>query len=124
MLLAIARAYAGEHSAQAETYLQRAKEADPHLAEVYVLAGDLLAARNQNGDACSNYEQAIYFNPACIEAYVKYARIYSGTNPQAGLDMLQKLQAVDTTGVIAAREMAEIYYATSRYGEAIPAFEK
>lgn len=50
--------------------------------------------------------------------------IYSGTNPQAGLDMLQKLQAVDTTGVIAAREMAEIYYATSRYGEAIPAFEK
>ncbi len=124
VLLAIARAYAGEHSAQAETYLQRAKEADPHLAEVYVLAGDLLAARNQNGDACSNYEQAIYFNPACIEAYVKYARIYSGTNPQAGLDMLQKLQAVDTTGVIAAREMAEIYYATSRYGEAIPAFEK
>lgn len=45
VLLAIARAYAGEHSAQAETYLQRAKGADPHLAEVYVLAGDLLAAQ-------------------------------------------------------------------------------
>lgn len=124
VLLAVARAYAGERPAQAEAYLKKAKEVAPRDAGVYVLAGDLLVSQNQKGDACSNYEQAIYFDPACVEAYVKYARIYSGTNPQVGLDMLQKLQPVDPTGVIAAREMAEIYYVSSRYEEAIPAYEK
>lgn len=124
LLIAIARAYATQSPAQAMDYIQRAKAVDDHYAGTYVLEGDMLATTgNKHGDACSKYEQAIYFDPACVEAYVKYARIYGTANPQTGIEMLQRILTKTPECMPARREMAEICYGHSRYKEAAEAYK-
>ena len=124
IVLAIAKAYAAYGADKAGEYLEKAKDIDSHNPDIYVFLGDRMAAAQKNGDACSQYEQAVHFDPSCTDAYVKFARIYANTNPQVGLDMLQKLEVSDPESVIAAREMAELYYMSSRYKEAAEAYEK
>ena len=84
LILAVARAYAENDPEKATEYLQRAKKIDDQQAGIYVLAGDLLLEKGNNGEACNQYEQAIYFDPSCTEAYVNYARIYARSNVQRG----------------------------------------
>lgn len=124
IMLAVAKAYSVYAKEEAAEYLNKAREADSHNPDVYVFVGDRMAAGQKNGEACSQYEQAVHFDPSCTDAYVKFARIYANSNPQVGLDMLQKLEANDPESVIAAREMAELYYMSVRYKEAAEAYEK
>ena len=79
IFVAIARAYMTDpaRKAKVEEYLAKAKEVGPKSPDVYILEGDLLAADKKIGDAASSYEQAIYFDDQCKEAYLKYARIYA-----------------------------------------------
>ena len=97
IFVAIARAYMTDpaRKAKVEEYLAKAKEVGPKSPDVYILEGDLLAADKKIGDAASSYEQAIYFDDQCKEAYLKYARIYARMNPQLAIDMLNKLIALD-----------------------------
>lgn len=52
-----------------------AQKVDKKDAGVSVLEGDIALAQKDVGRACQLYEQAIYFNPDCKEAYLKYARL-------------------------------------------------
>lgn len=123
ILLAIAKAYAAYGMKEADGYLEKAREADPHNPALYVFLGDRMFAADKNGEACAKYEQAVHFDPSCTEAYVKYARIYANTgNPQAGLNMLRQLQENDPESLIADHEMAELYYKSAHYKEAAEAY--
>ena len=124
LILAVARAYAENDPEKATEYLQRAKKIDDQQAGIYVLAGDLLLEKGNNGEACNQYEQAIYFDPSCTEAYVKYARIYARSNVQSGIDMLRRLLDKRSDCMLAHRELGEICYEHSRYQEAAQAYEK
>lgn len=124
VLLAVAKAYSGNNPGKMSEYLEKAKEVDSKYADIYVFEGDILMTSGKIGDACSRYEQAIYFDPACVEAYVKFARIYAKTSPQVGLEMLQKLEAREPASIIPPYEMADIYYVNSKYGDAAKAYEK
>ena len=79
------------------------------------MEGDLLAADRKIGDAASSYEQAIYFDDQCKEAYLKYARIYARMNPQLAIDMLNKLIALDPEYTIAYRDLASVYYENNQF---------
>lgn len=124
LLRAVVDAYAENASPKTEEYLQKVKNIDGSNVGIFVLEGDMLAAQQKAGDACSCYEQAIYFYPSCVEAYVKYARIYAASNERSAVDMLQRLLRVKPDCAVAWRELAEVYYAHSRYKDAAEAYEK
>ena len=126
IFVAIARAYMTDpaRKAKVEEYLAKAKEVGPKSPDVYILEGDLLAADKKIGDAASSYEQAIYFDDQCKEAYLKYARIYARTNPQLAIDMLNKLIALDPEYTIAYRDLASVYYENNQFKSAADAYSK
>lgn len=124
LLSAVAQAYLDNGETEtARTYLERLMELDNKYAPGYVLAGDIELAQNKVGDACSQYEQAIYFDPHLNIAYLKYAQAYASVNPELAIEMLGKLKSQDPSYIAADKELAAIYYATGQYGKAKDAYE-
>ena len=125
LVVSVARAYldAGK-PAEAENYLKAAKKADSKDASVSVLEGDIALAGKDVGRACQLYEQAIYFNPDCKEAYLKYARAYKLASPSQAIDKLQQLKSLAPDYLEADKELAGVYYATNRFGKAAETYAK
>ena len=72
-----------------------AKKANNKDPKVSVLEGDIALAQKNIGQACQLYEQAIYFDPNCKEAYLKYAQAYKSASPALAIEKLEQLKAVD-----------------------------
>ena len=125
LVTSVARAYldVGQLK-EAETYLEMARKADNKAPAVSVLEGDIAFARKDVGRACQLYEQAIYFNPDCKEAYLKYARAYKSASPSQAIDKLQQLKSLAPDYLEADKELAGVYYATNRFGKAAETYAK
>lgn len=125
LVTAVARAYldAGK-LAEAENYLAMAKKANNKDAKVSVLEGDIALAKKDVGHACQLYEQAIYFNPNCEEAYLKYAQAYKSASPTQAIEKLQQLKEIAPDCLAADQKLAEVYYANNRFGKAAETYAK
>ena len=125
LIVSVARAYldAGK-LADAENYLKVAQKANGKDASVSVLEGDIALAKKDVGHACQLYEQAIYFNPDCKEAYLKYAHAYKSASPSQAIDKLQQLKALAPDYLEADKELAGVYYANNRFGKAAETYAK
>lgn len=119
LVTSVARAYldAGK-LADAQTYLELARKADNKASAVSVLEGDIALAQKNVGQACQLYEQAIYFDPYCTEAYLKYADTYKAVSPTLAIEKLQQLKSVAPDCREADRKLAEVYYAGNRFDKA------
>ncbi len=120
LIVSIGRSYldAGKVS-EADTYQQMAQKIDNKKADVYLLAGDIALAKREIGPACQAYEQAIYFEPQCAEAYFQYARVYKMPNPQLAIEKLKELKNIYPDDLAIDKELADIYYVHNRLKEAI-----
>ena len=121
--LAIAKAYYQTGVPGYEDYMKKSYKADKKYPD-FMFEGDVLVDQQKYGDACGRYENAIYFDPNCIEAYVKYSHIYFDINPTLAIQKLEELQEIAPNSAIAQREMAEAYYKNSQYTKAAEAYEK
>ncbi|MCM1309637.1 MAG: tetratricopeptide repeat protein [Bacteroides sp.] len=125
---AIARAYYDAdkvaYAKDYQKYLESARGRDKKDPSIYVLQGDIyrdeaLAAGMDDGaaigKAASEYEQAIHFSPNSPEAYVKYARVYKGINPEYAIQRLKDLNEIAPNSALAQRELANTYFDTGRW---------
>ena len=72
LLVEIGEAYLKEgDTVTAMEYAERAKKVNGKYADAYVLSGDIAMARKNVNLASSEYNQAIYFDENCCEAYLK-----------------------------------------------------
>lgn len=104
-------------------YQEEAKKIKSKYAPVYVLLGDIELAKDNTGEACSNYELAIYYDDACKEAYIKYARAYRNVNSPLAIEMLGKLKQKEPSFLLVDKELADIYYATNDFAKAAQLYE-
>ena len=104
-------------------YAQRAKDVNSKCAVAYLLSGDVALKLNDVNKASSDYNQAIYLDENCSEAYFKYAQVYKGVDPQLSLDMLMRLQTKAPDDNRISKELADVYYTMGQYGKAKEAYE-
>lgn len=125
ILIAAGRAFLNNGMpAEALAYQELAKKADAKYAPVYVFAGDIAFIKKNMGNSCSEYEQAIYFDPDCKEAYIKYAKAYIDVNPQLSVEILLKLKHLYPDFLPVEKELAAVYYSQGEYRNAIDAYEQ
>lgn len=119
----IARAY---YNANPVTY---AKEIDEYIAKahkdsknqepsIYILEGDMAAAKQDWGGAAGKYEQAITFDESNPEGYVKYAEAYFNVNPNFSIQKLEELLKNTPNSALAQRELAEKYFKGNHWKKA------
>lgn len=99
-------------------YQEKARSIKSKYAQVYVVLGDIELAKKNSGEACRNYEQAIYFDKNCKEAYIKYARAYKTVNPTLAIEKLNELKVIDPAFLLVDKELADIYYAINDFTKA------
>ncbi|MBQ8501517.1 MAG: hypothetical protein IJ494_04300 [Bacteroides sp.] len=123
LLVSIARIYheAGLQN-KADAYVAQARKADAKCPALSVLEGDMALAREDVGAACQLYEQAIYFDPHCREAYLKYAQAYRTAAPELSIEKLLQLKSVAPDYKEADRALAQVYYSINRFGNAIECY--
>ncbi|MDR3351266.1 MAG: hypothetical protein LBN98_06485 [Prevotellaceae bacterium] len=96
--LAVAEAYAYvKNYAKAEEYIKLAKKTDAKNGLPYMLEGDILLEQDMEknrGAAGTKYDNAIYFSPGLVGAYMKSARIYMVINGAAALEKLEQIAAI------------------------------
>lgn len=61
-------------TAEAAEYAQRAKDINSKCAVAYLLSGDIALNLNDVNKASSDYNQAIYLDEDCSEAYLNMHR--------------------------------------------------
>lgn len=125
LLIDIGEAYLKEGDAKtAQEYANRAKEVNNRYADAYVLSGDIAIVQKDVNRASSEYNQAIYFDENCSEAYLKYADVYQWVNPQLSIEMLERLQKKVPDDPRVDKQLGEIYYGMGEYGKAIEAYDE
>lgn len=119
LLVAIGRTYleAGKVK-EAQDYVVLAKKANSKSADAYMLEGDIAEKNKDIGAACQLYEQAIYFDPKCKDAYLKYANVYRGANPQLAVEKLEQLKEIDPSFMGADKAIANVYYSNNMFDKA------
>lgn len=130
--VAVARAYYNAdpvaYSAEIEKKLDKVRKSSdnfaPKDADFYMLIGDMAADQSDWGKAASQYEMATSYEPSATEAYVKGASMYLKLNPTYAIDMLKKLLAMNPTSALGQRELADKYYDTKNYKEAVLEYAK
>ena len=103
---------------QAVIYQDKAKDIKSKYAPLAVLEGDIQLAKKDVGNACSNYELAILYDPNCKEAYVKYARAYKNVNTTLAIEKLNQLKLKEPTFLLVDKELADIYYSNNEFDKA------
>lgn len=128
LILALTQVYLdAEKTEEVAELIEKAKKADKQNPQISLLEGDIALAKKDVGTACQMYEQAIYFDPNCYEAYLKYARAYKSASPTMAIDKLNQLKQV--AGVPqdillqADKTMAEVYYSNNNFADAAKAYE-
>ncbi len=122
---AVAEAYLGNKMTdKASKIITAAMNTNNSAAIIYLVQGDLLIQKNDIGNGCNAYEQAIYFDTNCKAAYVKYARVFSSRNINSSIAKLQELLAVDPASYLPYREMAQVYYKNGRFSNALKEYSK
>ena len=117
--IAIANAYLfNDIIDKALIYQDKAKSIKPKYAPVYVVLGDIELAKKNVGEACRNYEQAIYFDDKCKEAFIKYARAYKNVNTPLAIEKLNALKVKEPAFLLVDKELADIYYSINNFGKA------
>jgi tetratricopeptide (TPR) repeat protein len=126
LIVSVARTYldAGKLT-DADKYLAAAQKADRKNPKVSILEGDIALERKDPGKACQLYEQAIYFDKNCSEAYLKYADVYRSAHPGQAIDKLEELKSVDPQKAsIVDKAEAQIYYSHNEFDKAAEAYSR
>lgn len=125
LTLAIAEAFqVNGMEEQAEKKLNDARKADKKSPWIYIYEGDLLAAKNDPGQAAQQYDQAINFDPTCIVAYLKGALVYENINYETSLNLLRKAAEIDPTYRLTYKYIGKITNQKGVYPESIEAYKK
>lgn len=122
--LAVAGAYLETNNADYNPIIENLLKDNDKNPAVYIFKGDVARHNKNFGDACVQYEQAIYYDPKAEEAYLKYAQVYRTMNPNLALEMLNKLLSVNPQSELAYREMAEVNFASGHFNDASANYEK
>ncbi len=118
-LAAIGRAYLDvKDTANTRKYADMAiaitnKSKTGKVGDGFMLMGDLEYYKDDPGAAAAMYQNAYYYEPNNINAYVKYARVMRGVSPDMAVEQLEKVRSLDANYPVDA-EAAHIYYEAAK----------
>lgn len=126
--VALARAYYDvdpvAYEKEIEKYLEKARKINMEEADIYIFEGDRKFDKKDWGGAAGQYEMGANYEQEAVEAYVKYANLFTQVNQQYAIDMLSKLLSLNPNSALAQRELANAYYNNQNFEQAAKAYGK
>jgi tetratricopeptide (TPR) repeat protein len=94
-----------------------------NYSPAYVLMGDIAVLADDGGAAAKNYDQAIFFDRKNVEAYRKYAIIYSKISFESSIDKLEQLRS-EVPNYPVDLPIARLYDNAGKIDDAIRFYER
>jgi tetratricopeptide (TPR) repeat protein len=92
--------------------------------QAFIILGDAFLAKNQGGQAVTQYEYAASANPKSGYPHYKIGLVYQRSkNNVAAEEAFKKAIEVDPDYTLAHKELGEMYYLDKRYMDAVKAYE-
>lgn len=124
VLTGIGRAFlAQKDTAQAKHFADLALARNNKYAPAWVLMGDIEVVKDNPGEAATDYQNAIYFDPKDPQAYYKYAMVQRGVNPEMATSILEKLRQ-ERPDYPVDQLIGHIYYNAQDFSKAAEAYGK
>lgn len=129
LTVSIARAYYNadpvKYDKDINKYLDKARKSSKYKEpSIYILEGDMLADKQDWGNAAAKYEMAITYEEDNPEGYVKYANTYFNVNKDFAISKLEELYNRAPNSALATRELAEKYYLGNHWLKAADLYGK
>lgn len=125
VLLAAAQAYYDNNlPGEATNAYSMARNANKRNPYVYIFEGDRLKGKAEPGNAATQYEQAINFDPKCAVAYIKNSMVYESISSTTAINTLKAgLEAIPDHTLI-RKYLARSYFKNGFYEQAIAEYDK
>lgn len=124
LLLAAAQAYLDNNlSGEVANVLTMARSANKAYPYIYIFEGDMLKEKGEVGNAATQYEQAINFDPKCAIAYIKNSMVYESISPTTAINTLKSGLEVNPESTLIRKYLARSYYKNGFYEQAITEYE-
>ena len=123
----VADAYlANNNFDEALNYLDKAKNINKSLPEIYLKRGEVfIAETNKAGDAANEFERALYYNPNSAKAYFELGKLYVlAWNYDEALKNFQNTIRIDSNYIPVSKELGELYYRANKNTLAANAYAK
>ena len=92
-LASVGKAYLAEKDyVNAKVYADMAIKANSKCAEGFLLAGNIAVAKDDAGEAATQFQQAMYADPKDPNGYRRYAQMMSKASPQDAVNALETLR--------------------------------
>ncbi len=106
-------------------YLDKAKEINKTIPELYLERGDVFMAQSKAGEAANEYERALYFNKNYAKAYYEEGKLYVlAWNYDEALKNFQNVINIDSNYIPVYKELGELYYRANQNKKAAEAYAK
>lgn len=93
--------------------------------ENFILLGDIYLKKQDGGNAATNYELSIYFNPKDPKPHVRVANIWLQVkNADRTIESLNKALELDSNYAPAHKGLSRYYYITKQYNKAKAEYNK
>ena len=102
---------------------ERAYKIDIKNTDVLIFAGDAYLSDGDKGKAGQKYEEAIYNDANCSEAYISKARLYKHINASIAKETLLELKNKGVNSNEIERELASVYYQLNDISNAIETYK-
>jgi len=111
---------------EAKKYLDKAKDINEKNPEIYIKYGDLILTKEKTGgDANTQYNYAIDYNPNYAKSYYKIGLVYLRSKiVNNAIESFTKATTLDSNFIPAYRELGEIYLLAKRYDKAVESYKK
>ncbi|MEG1580126.1 MAG: tetratricopeptide repeat protein [Bacteroidaceae bacterium] len=103
---------------------ERVYKLDNKFVPGLLFEGKVYEAAGDKGLAGQKYEEAIYTDVDCIDAYVAKAHLYKSINATIAKETLLELKAKGVTSPEINRELASVYYQLNDVPNAISAYKE
>lgn len=124
LLLAAAQAYLDNNlPGEVANVLSMARSANKAYPYIYIFEGDMLKEKGEAGNAATQYEQAINFDPKCAVAYVKNSLVYESIAATTAINTLKSGLEVNPESTLIRKYLARSYYKNGFYEQAITEYE-
>ena len=102
---------------------ERAYKIDSKNTDVLIFVGDAYLSDGDKGMAGQKYEEAIYNDENCSEAYISKARLYKHINATIAKETLLDLKNRGVKSAEIDRELASVYYQLNDISNAIETYK-
>jgi len=124
LLLAAAQAYLDNNlPGEVANVLSMARSANKAYPYIYIFEGDMLKEKGEAGNAATQYEQAINFDPKCAVAYVKNSLVYESIAATTAINTLKSGLEANPESTLIRKYLARSYYKNGFYEQAITEYE-